>query len=118
MEGTLKVIHAYQQVKGGAAGLQEEALLLAVALANAVGPDFKRFMPHVAPHLLVGLQNYEDIQVCKMAMGLVSDLCRALEGKILSYCDAILQILYANLQNTAVDRTIKAAILPCFGDIA
>merc|ERR1719382_1847178 len=118
MEETLKVISAYQQVKGGAAVLQEEALLLAAALANAVGTNFERFMPHFAPHLKAGLENYEDVQVCKMATGVIGDLCRALEGKIITYCDTILQILYTNLQNTAVDRKIKALIMPCFGDIA
>jgi importin subunit beta-1 len=115
---TLKVISAYQTVKGGAQVLQEEALLLATATANAVGVEFERFMPHFAPHLRVGLQNYDDVQVCTMATGVIGDLCGALKGKIITYCDTILQILYTNLQNPAVDRKIKAAIMPCFGDIA
>jgi len=118
MEECLKVIQAYQQVKGGTPVLQEEALLLATALANAVGPTFERFMPHFAAHLKVGLENYEDVQVCVMATGAVGDLCRALNGTIIIYCDTIVQILYANLQNQAVDRKIKAAIMVCFGDIA
>lgn len=118
MEEALKVITAYQQVRGGAQVLQEEALLLVAALANAVGSNFERFMPHFAPHLRVGLQNYDEVQVCLMTTGVVGDLCRALEGKILTYCDTILQILYTNLQNPAVDRKIKAAIMSCFGDIA
>jgi len=118
MAEALKVISAYQQVKGGAQVLQEEALLLIAALANAVGAQFERFMPHFAPYLKVGLENYEDVQVCLMATGVVGDLCRALEGKIITYCDTILQILYTNLQNPAVDKRIKAAIMPCFGDIA
>merc|ERR1712048_497486 len=103
---------------GGAQVLQEEALLLVAAVANAVSANFERFLPVFAPHLRVGLQNYEDVQVCLMATGVVGDLCRALEGKIISSCDTILQILYANLQNPAVDRKIKAAIMSCFGDIA
>jgi len=98
--------------------LQEEALLLVAALANAVGTQFERFMPHFAPHLKIGLENFEEIQVCFMTTGIVGDLCRALEGKIITYCDTILQILYGNLQNAAVDRKIKAAIMTCFGDIA
>eukprot|EP00929_Paragymnodinium_shiwhaense_P119155 TRINITY_DN9102_c0_g1_i3.p1 TRINITY_DN9102_c0_g1~~TRINITY_DN9102_c0_g1_i3.p1 ORF type:complete len:869 (+),score=201.79 TRINITY_DN9102_c0_g1_i3:154-2760(+) len=118
MEECLKVFQAYQQVKGGAQVLQEEALLLAAAIANAVGANFERFMPHFAPYLKVGLENYEDTQVCVMATGVVGDLCRALEGKVITYCDVILQILYANLQNTVVDRRIKAAIMAAFGDIA
>mmetsp|Transcript_86431 Transcript_86431/g.201067 ORF Transcript_86431/g.201067 Transcript_86431/m.201067 type:complete len:860 (+) Transcript_86431:220-2799(+) len=118
MEGSIKVITTYQQVKGGSQVLQEEALLLVTAVANAVGGNFERFMPVFATHLRVGLQNYDDVQVCLMATGVVGDLCRALEGKIITYCDTILQILYSNLQNNAVDRKIKAAIMSCFGDIA
>jgi importin subunit beta-1 len=118
MQEALKVIVAYQQVRGGAQVLQEEALLLVAALANAVGTQFERFMPHFAPHLKIGLENFEEIQVCFMTTGIVGDLCRALEGKIITYCDTILQILYGNLQNAAVDRKIKAAIMTCFGDIA
>lgn len=118
MEGSVRVITTYQQVQGGAQVLQEEALLLAAAVANAVGPNFERFMPVFATHLRVGLQNYEDVQVCLMATGVVGDLCRALEGKIITYCDTILQILYTNLQNQAVDKKIKAATMSCFGDVA
>lgn len=118
MEEALKVFTAYQQVRGGAQVLHEEALLLVAALAHAVGPYFERFMQFFAPHLRVGLQNYEDVQVCVLATGVVGDLCRALEGKMTTYCDTILQILYTNLQNPAVDRKIKAAIMACFGDIA
>mmetsp|Transcript_31512 Transcript_31512/g.80339 ORF Transcript_31512/g.80339 Transcript_31512/m.80339 type:complete len:859 (-) Transcript_31512:136-2712(-) len=114
----LKVITTYQQVKGGAQVLQEEALLLVAALANAIGTHFERFMPFFAPHLRVGLQNYDDVTVCLMTTGVVGDFCRALEGKIITYCDTILEILYGNLQNKAVDRKIKAAIMSCFGDIA
>jgi len=118
MEEALKVISAYQQVRGGAQVLHEEALLLIVALANAAGASFERFMPHFAPHLQVGLQNYEEVQVCLTTTRMVGDLCTALEGKIVSYCDTILQILYTNLRNPAVDRKIKAAVMTSFGDIA
>eukprot|EP00435_Cladocopium_sp_Y103_P041747 s761_g11.t1 len=118
MEEALKVISAYQQVRGGAQVLHEEALLLVVALANAAGSGFDRFMPHFAPHLTVGLQNYEEVQVCLTTTRMVGDLCTALEKKIGGYCDMILEILYTNLKNPAVDRKIKAAVMTCFGDIA
>merc|ERR1712048_533217 len=85
---------------------------------NAVGPQFEKYMPHFAPHLTAALQNHEDVQVCVLAIGVVGDACRALEVKIITYCNEILQILYASLQNVAVDRRIKAAVMQCFGDIA
>lgn len=118
MTEAMKVITTYQQVKGGAPCLQEEALLLVAAVANAIGVNFERFMPYFAPHLKVGLENFDDVQVCYMSTGVVGDFCRALEGRFITYCDTVLQILYGNLQNKAVDRKIKAAIMSCFGDIA
>jgi importin subunit beta-1 len=117
MEEALKVLVAYQiQVKQGL--LQEEALLLVAAVANAVGPHFDRYMQSFAPHLQVGLQNYEAPQVCLMATGVVGDLCRALGLRMVAYSQSVLDIFFANLQNQAVDRKIKAAIMICFGDIA
>merc|ERR1719387_715401 len=85
---------------------------------NAMGPQFEKYMPHFAPHLTAALSIHEDVQVCVLAIGVVGDACRALEVKIITYCDEILQILYASLQNVAVDRRIKAAVMQCFGDIA
>jgi len=118
MEEALKVIAAYQQVKGGAKVLQEEALLLVISVINSVGPQFSGFMTHFFPHLKVGLENYEDVPVCVMAVGGVGDLCRALESKITGYCDVILEILHNHLLNPNVDKKIKSAIMTCFGDIA
>eukprot|EP00927_Polykrikos_kofoidii_P061297 TRINITY_DN56150_c0_g1_i1.p1 TRINITY_DN56150_c0_g1~~TRINITY_DN56150_c0_g1_i1.p1 ORF type:complete len:899 (-),score=160.62 TRINITY_DN56150_c0_g1_i1:291-2879(-) len=117
MEECLKVILAYQQVRG-AQVLQEEALLLVSALANSVGEHFNVFMQHFAPHFQIGLKNFEDVQVCNMATGIVGDFCRALGPKMTPYVEPILEVLFVNLQNTAVDRKIKASIMTAFGDIA
>merc|ERR1719329_1050873 len=118
MEAALKVISAYQQVKGGAQVLHEEALLLIQAVGFAVGSQFDRYMQLFAPHLKVGLENYEDVQVCYLSVGILGDLSRILEKALLKYCETFLEILYRLLTNAAVDRKIKAAIMPVFGDIA
>jgi len=118
MEESLKVIAAYQQAKGGVAAIKDEALLLIAALANAMGDGFDKYMGHFAPHFKTGLENFEDTQVCLLATGMIGDLCSALKGRMIVYSDTILQILYANLQNPAVDRKIKAAIMTSFGDLA
>lgn len=118
MEECLKVFTAYQQVRGSKTVLQEEALLTVAAVAAAVGPAFERFMGHFAPQLTVGLQNYEEVQVCVIATGVIGDVARALEAKLLPWCDGILNILYSNLKHPGVDRKIKAAIMTSFGDIA
>lgn len=75
-------------------------------------------MPHFRPFLSLGLSNHEEHQVCAVAVGVVGDICRALEAKVLPYCDEIVGLLLRNLQNPALNRDVKPPILSCFGDVA
>jgi len=98
--------------------VQEEALMAVGAVANATDMTFEKYMPHFRPFLSLGLSNYEEHQVCAVAIGVVGDICRALELKVLPYCDEIVHLLLRNLQNPALNRNVKPPILSCFGDIA
>jgi len=117
MEGCLKVMQAYQQVKGQQV-LHEEALMTIGAIVSAVGKGFEFFMPHFVEHMRTGLTCHEDVQVCLVTVRMISGLSSALGRGILQYSDTILEILYQHLQNPNVDRKIKAAIMPVFGDMA
>lgn len=119
-EEATKVMQAYQAQADGTIrnALHEEALLLVIALANAIGPHFEQLMPRFAVFLRVGLTNHEDVQTCLMTVGSICDLCRSLEGKMVVYCDDIVNILYTHLRTPTVNRKIKAAIMSSFGDIA
>merc|ERR1719171_583871 len=75
-------------------------------------------MGHFGPFLSLGLSNYEEHQVCAVAIGVVGDICRALEGRLLPYGDEIIHLLLRNLQNPGLNRNVKPPILSCFGDIA
>merc|ERR1719201_1222852 len=98
--------------------VQEEALMAVGAVANATEAGFEKYMMHFRPFLSLGLSNYEEHQVCQVAVGVVGDICRALEVKLLPYCDEILQLLLKNLQSQKLNRNVKPPILSCFGDIA
>lgn len=39
----------------------------------------------------------DSLQVCLAAVGLVGDLCRALQSNILPFCDEVMQLLLENL---------------------
>lgn len=117
MEGALKVMQAYQQVKGPTF-VNEEALLLVQAIAYSVGENFDRYMQPFVPHLKVGLENYDDMQVCCICVGLLGDLSRCLEKRLVPYCDPFLEVLYRLLMEPSVDRKVKASIMPVFGDVA
>jgi len=114
-----KMMTIYLQVfNAKSATVQEEALMAVGAIANAIEGEFERYMPHFRLFLTLGLKNYEEHQVCSIAVGVVGDIARALNNKILPYCDEIIAILLQDLQNPMLNRNVKPPILSCFGDIA
>ncbi|KAK4787871.1 hypothetical protein SAY86_011704 [Trapa natans] len=96
----------------------EEAMLAIGALAYATGSNFEKYMPEFYRYLEMGLQNFEDYQVCAITVGVVGDLCRALEDKIFPYCDGIMTQLLKNLSSNQLHRSVKPPLFSCFGDIA
>ncbi|XAR71612.1 hypothetical protein NMG60_11017972 [Bertholletia excelsa] len=100
------------------ATVHEEAMLAIGALAYAAGPDFQKYMPEFYKYLEMGLQNFEDYQVCAVTVGVVGDICRALEDKILPYCDGIMTQLLKDLSSNQLHRSVKPPIFSCFGDVA
>ncbi|KAJ7945076.1 importin subunit beta-1-like [Quillaja saponaria] len=96
----------------------EEAMLAIGALAYAAGLDFAKYMPGFYKCLEMGLQNFEDYQVCAITVGVVGDICRAMEDKVLPYCDGIMTQLLKDLSSNQLHRSVKPPIFSCFGDIA
>jgi importin subunit beta-1 len=116
------------------------------ALANALEVDFEKYMQSFSPYLLNALNNQDEPQLCAMAIGLVSDITRALESKVQPFCDSFMNALLNNLrvsnstiyhyyqllqqhdhlanrhglhsQSPTLGNQFKPAILQCFGDIA
>ena len=68
--------------------------------------------------LVMGLKNFQNYHVCAIAVGLVGDVARNIEGKILPYCNDIMTALVESLQNQYLHRSVKPPVLSCFGDIA
>mmetsp|Transcript_1337 Transcript_1337/g.1780 ORF Transcript_1337/g.1780 Transcript_1337/m.1780 type:complete len:860 (+) Transcript_1337:100-2679(+) len=96
----------------------EEAFMAAGALADKMEGEFQKYMSHFHPCLLMGLRTYEEYQVCTVAVGVVGDICRALEAQVLPFCDDIVRCLLENLQNPELNRSVKPPVLSAFGDIA
>lgn len=111
------------------------------SLANALEGDFGKYMPSFEPFLLNALNNQEEPQLCSIAIGLVTDIARALEQKVQPHCDAFMNSLLNNLrvsnttihdhylqqqtagadlvrQSPTLGNQFKPAILQSFGDIA
>ncbi|CAN1228041.1 Importin subunit beta-1 [Linum grandiflorum] len=100
------------------ATVHEEAMLAIGALAYACGPEFDKYMPEFYKYLEIGLQNFEEYQVCAVTVGVVGDICRALENKVLPYCDGIMTQLLKDLSSNQLHRSVKPPIFSCLGDIA
>lgn len=63
-----------------------------------LGPDFQVYMDSFKPFLFHALDLHDDTQVCITAVGVVSDLCRAFDEKILPIMDEIMAKLLHILQ--------------------
>ncbi|XP_073525876.1 uncharacterized protein [Phyllobates terribilis] len=100
------------------ATVHEEAMLAIGALAYVAGSDFAKYMPEFYKYLEMGLQNFEEYQVCAVTVGVVGDICRAIEDKVLPYCDGIMTQLLKDLSSNELHRSVKPPIFSCFGDIA
>lgn len=93
-------------------------MLVIGALAYAIGPDFAKYLPEFYQFLEMDLQNFEEYQVCAVTVGVVGDICRALENKILPYCGGIMTQLLRNLSSDNLHRSVKPPLFSCIGDIA
>lgn len=88
------------------------------SLANALEGDFEKYMQSFEPFLTNALKNQEEPQLCSIAIGLVTDITRALDAKVQPFCDAFMNCLLNNLRSTTLGNQFKPAILQSFGDIA
>ncbi|KAL4785878.1 armadillo-type protein [Aspergillus varians] len=86
------------------------------AIAGALEEDFEKYMEPFSPFLYNALGNQEEPGLCSMAIGLVSDISRALNEKVLPYCDTFMNHLMNSLSSAT--NQLKPAILETFGDIA
>lgn len=98
--------------------VHEEVMLAIGALAYATGQGFERYMPQFYPYLERALQNRQEYQVCSISVGVVGDICRALDDNILPYCDGIMTHLINDLSSSELNRSVKPPIFSCFGDMA
>ncbi|KAG2208221.1 hypothetical protein INT47_006076 [Mucor saturninus] len=96
----------------------EDAFLAIGAMTSALDANFNRYAELFFPILCTALQNPAEYQLCFIAVGLIGDICRALGKDAAPYCNSLMQLLVTNLQSAHLHRTVKPAILSCFGDIA
>lgn len=112
MQNLLQVLQARN------ATAHEEAFLAIGSLADSLEQGFEKYVNVLHPYLMTGLRNFEAFQVCSVAVGLVGDIARAIEGKIQPYCNDIMTAFVQALQNQTLHRSVKPPVFSCFSDIA
>ncbi|KIH58081.1 HEAT repeat protein [Ancylostoma duodenale] len=117
MNGLVQIMNRTSNNKGGGS-VMEEALLAVSVLAETLSNGFLPYVDALKPHLMRALVNHEEPQVCAAAVGLVTDMCRAIEVNIAPALDDIMNTLVQSLQSPRLDKDVKVTILGCFGDIA
>mmetsp|Transcript_27632 Transcript_27632/g.40920 ORF Transcript_27632/g.40920 Transcript_27632/m.40920 type:complete len:867 (-) Transcript_27632:353-2953(-) len=96
----------------------EEAFSATSAVCDKTEAAFEKYLSALAPFLVMGLKNFQAYHVCAIAVGLVGDIARSVEGQIQPYCNDIMTALVESLQNQAIHRSVKPPVLSSFGDIA
>jgi importin subunit beta-1 len=96
----------------------EDAFICIGAVASALDKKFVRFSHLIGPSLVAALQNPEEFTLCSVAIGVISDICRAMEGDFAQYSDVFMELLGNLLTANQVHKSVKPTIIMCFGDIA
>lgn len=96
----------------------EDGFLVVGFLTEKLGKNIARYLVYLLPHLMAGLKNIEEYQVCTCAVGVVGDLCRALGRNILTHCDDIMKCLLELLHSEVLHRSVKPHVISLFADIA
>lgn len=78
------------------------------AIATALEEDFIKYMDAFIPYLNGALSNQEEPGLCAMAIGLVSDITRALGEKVQPYCDNFMNHLLENLKVSPAASSLRA----------
>jgi importin subunit beta-1 len=107
-----------QNADSKVSSVQEDAFLAVSTLIDVLGDKFLKYMDTFKPVLLTGLRNFDEHQVCQAAVGVVGDLGRNINNKIMPFCDEIMVILLQGLANPKLNQGVKPLILSTFGDIA
>jgi hypothetical protein len=104
MQALLRVLGSH------ASTVHEEAMLCVGAMAYACGDYFEKYVDALFPFIDIGLKNHEEYEVCNVTVGVVGDLCRALDGKIQRWCDPIVSQLLTDLQSQKLHRSVKVRV--------
>lgn len=106
LEGDIKpqadrIMHVLLQILntiGPKSSVPDTVFAAVGALSNALEGEFAKYMELFVPFLYNALGNLDELGLCAMAIGLVSDITRSLQDASEPYCDTIMNYLLSNLR--------------------
>jgi importin subunit beta-1 len=96
----------------------EDAFMAVGAFATAAEGGFEKYISSFNPFLLSALRDHQETMLCKTAVGIVGDVCRALGPAAINYAEPYMTALTENVQSASLNRDVKPVILSSFGDVA
>jgi importin subunit beta-1 len=116
---TDRIMQLLFQVFSSRGAVAHEDAFIAIGYMTAkMGPGFVRYVPYLQAPLINGLKSVEESGLCTVAVGVVGDLCRALNRSIMPYCDDVMHCLLELLQSPVLNRSVKPHVISVFADIA
>jgi len=70
------------------------------------------------PFIYAALEAQDQPQLLSAALGVLSDVIRAVGEQIAPHCDQIVRYLFADVESATVSRMVKPSILAVLGEIA
>ena len=79
---------------------------------------FHVYVTTLMPFIYAALEAQDQPQLLSAALGVLSDVIRAVGEQIAPHCDQIVRYLFTDVESTTVSRMVKPSILAVFGEIA
>lgn len=79
---------------------------------------FQVYVTTLMPFIYAALEAQDQPQLLSAALGVLSDVIRAVGEQIAPHCDQIVRYLFTDVESTTVSRMVKPSILAVFGEIA
>jgi len=96
----------------------DEGLQAFCGLISGAGKAFQPFTEKFGPYLVHSLRNINDTALCRVAIGCVGDLARALEQGIAIYLKDLVPLLSEILRNPETEYGLKPIAISALGDLA
>ncbi|KAI8871788.1 ARM repeat-containing protein [Ramicandelaber brevisporus] len=121
MELLLGMMNSLNSVdRSSAVGIAEDALLTIGSVATALDTQFARYIEHLTPFLVSGLERTEENHLYSIAVGVTSDVYRACGTHVPeATSDSLMNLLVQAMGQSAHTSMLnKSATLSTVGDIA